>query len=172
LTALFLCDKVTFTEGDYLKNYYVINCFDGVPILEFILNQNYKALEDVKTINWGEIKYIILDFKTERLKNNKTIEKGSVTYQNKILTKRIIYIRINIYNAHMQEKRVKKRSYQKLIEFSEILFQKEPRDFFEYIKSHKLMNMHDLKNLKKALENMENEQKILDSWKNVCSKKK
>ena len=39
MTALFLCDKVTFTEGDYLKNYYVINCFDGVPILEFILNQ-------------------------------------------------------------------------------------------------------------------------------------
>jgi len=153
-----------------MKNYYIFICLDGVPILELLLDKNYHAIEYIENINWKITKYIILDFKSSS-SPHKVIEKGVVTYQEKVLTKQITYYRIDMVKAHKkrtkQDSQSLKKVEKKIIELSDKLFHDKPEEFLNFIKENKLVPKTDIQKLEKALLKLQAEKEILDSWKNV-----
>lgn len=151
-------------------NYYVFICLDGVPILDTILDENFIAVEEIKELDWVQTKYIILDFKSNNSKKFKPVEKGKITYNEKVLTNQIIYFRINIFATQKISTKAKNIAFseeEQLIELAKILFVKKPKDFIKYIKKKKILRKKDIKSLEKAFLNQMREQEILDSWKNI-----
>ena len=131
-------------------NYYVFICLDGVPILDTILDENFIAVEEIKELDW--------------------VEKGKITYNEKVLTNQIIYFRINIFATQKISTKAKNIAFseeEQLIELAKILFVKKPKDFIKYIKKKKILRKKDIKSLEKAFLNQMREQEILDSWKNI-----
>ncbi|MCI8467259.1 MAG: hypothetical protein HFI08_03635 [Bacilli bacterium] len=151
-------------------NYYVFICLDSIPILETILNEEKEAVEDFEQIDWYQTKYIILDFKSVYSKKNKTIEKGNVSYKNKILTKQISYYRIDILKAKkdLETKVVFKHENDlELIKFTNAMFIDNSSSFLTFIKTRKILREKEIEAFEKAFQKQIVEEKILDTWKNI-----
>ncbi len=150
-------------------NYYVFICLDGVPVFEIFVDKNYKAIEQFEKVDWNQTKYIILDFKSAYSKKLKVIEKGEITYRQKVLTKQILYFRIDILKSQKELKKnqVLKLENKNLMEFGIVLFLKSPSHFLKYIKKKKIMRKKEMENMEKAFVNQIKEQEILDTWKNI-----
>ena len=150
-----------------INNYYIFISLDGVPIVELLLNSKYRAIEKYDNTDLNTMKYIILNFKTD-IQNKDVIKKGYIKQHEKILTKQITYLEIDIQMSYQNMKENKKEKFSKkeweLLLFTKKLFFGTPIEFIEYIEKKHLFSKHDLINLKKAMKKMSSEQKILDSW--------
>lgn len=153
------------------KSYYVFICLDGIPTFELLLDYQLKAIENYEQVKWDFTKYVILDFKSAIESDSAPIMKGYVKYYKKIMTKRVIYYHVNIAKA-MEEIEAERlgfyaKSEAKIMLFSKVLFQSEPKEFLEYIKKNKILPIKDMNRLSEALKNQNKEQEIIDSWQNV-----
>ena len=157
-----------------MKNYYVFLCLDNVPFLELILNSNKRAISNYEMIDWQNTKYIILNFKSNIIKEE-LIQKGTLLYNNKVLTKQLIYYQINIEKAHKKWKektlKISKKNY-KIIELSEKLFYEDPTSFIEYIKEKKLFNKSEMTKFEETLKIWNEENEMLKSWQILKEQKK
>lgn len=154
-----------------MKYYYVFLLLDGVPFLEFFLDEEKIAIDDYKQIMWENIKYIILEFKTN-LQKNEMVQKGTIKNKNIIITNQIIYYEINVkasHQAYNNKKNIPKK-YDKLIKLSEKLFFSNPENFLQYIEELKLFPKNEIKKYYQALEKMKEEQRILNSWHHLKEK--
>ncbi|MCI8574961.1 MAG: hypothetical protein HFI09_00645 [Bacilli bacterium] len=151
-------------------NYYVFVCLDGIPIFETILDEKKEAIEDFEQIDWYQTKYIILDFKSVYSKKNRTIEKGNVSYKNKVLTKQISYYRIDILKAKKDLKTkvvFKNKNDLEIIKFANAMFIDNSNAFLKYIKKRKILRKKEIQAFEKAFQKQIAEEKILDTWKNI-----
>lgn len=157
-----------------IKNYYVFICLDDVPILELLLDEKRKSLQNIALIDWKHIQYIILNFKSIKNENAHAIEEGFIKYHQKIMTKQIKYVQVQIDLAHkiiLKNERAKWRKNEwNLFQFSEKLFFSNPKEFLEYVIKKQIISKNEIKKFEKALEQMEKEQKIIDTWKQIKSK--
>lgn len=154
-----------------MKNYYIFICLDGIPTLELLLDHRKKYVKDIRQVDWHFTKYIVLDFCSKTKKEVHVIEQGNPQYKSKILTTKIVYYQINIYRALQISK---KKEFQKLsrwkkdlICLSNILFNSEPIKFIDYMKKKRLLSTQDIVKLEEALKLLEEENKIIESWKNI-----
>ncbi len=159
-----------------MKSYYIFVCLDSVPIIELLVNSKYKAIKKFEKIDWQQTKYIILDFKSSEKINDQIIEKGCVKYQQKILTKQILYIKINLKKAHETISKNKKSQWKpkewNLLYFAEKVFFGEPLEFIEYLKKTKIFKEKDIIKFEASLKNLQKEKEFLESWNKVINTKK
>ncbi len=152
--------------------YYIFICLDGIPILEFILNQKYYAVKQLEQITWEETKYIILDFKSQNVHQKQVVEKGTIKQGEQMLTNQMSYYRVDINKAHVlyqKDPTSLKKLEKRLITFSEKIFFGTPREFVTYLKERKLVTKQELEKFEIALKKMQKEEEILKSW-NLVSK--
>lgn len=155
-----------------IKYYYVFICLDNVPILELFLDKRFQSIDDYEKIEWENLKYIILNFKTST-ESKETVQKGQICYKNKILTKQITYFSINLSNVYniLSKNKIEKltKSQKNIIVLAEKLFFSESIEFLDYLKATKILPKHDIQNFEKAFERIKIEKQIINSWKN-CKK--
>jgi hypothetical protein len=151
-------------------NYYVFFCLDGIPIFETILDENRIAIENFENIDWYQTKYIVLDFKSASRKKYKTIEKGNVSYKNKILTKQITYYRIDIFKAKKDldnQTVFKLEDDLNLIKFTNAMFIDDSLEFVNFIKDKQILRKKEIQSLEKAFQKQIATAEIIDTWKNI-----
>lgn len=151
-----------------MKNYYVVICMDDVPILELLLNGKYKAIENFEKVDWSCLKYVVLNFKTT-IETEETVQKGKVSYKNKILTKLITYYSVNLSNVYelLYGSRLEKLTKQEnnIIILAGKLFFSESSEFLNYIKEKQILPNRDIQNFEKAFERIQAEKEMISSWK-------
>lgn len=150
-------------------HYYVFICLDGVPILELFLNKNYRTVENLADANWNKVKYVILNYKTNMM-TKKVIENGFVQKEDKILTKQINYYQINLQKIEKQKSQLPVKE-QKIITFAKKIFFGNPEEFLKYVKEKKLFSEKDIHNFEKAMKNLREEQKLIQSWGKIEAQK-
>lgn len=154
-----------------MKYYYVFLCMDNIPFLELFLDKNKKAIYKYEKIDWKNMKYIILNFKSN-ISKEEAIKKGKILYHNEILTKQLTYIQININQAHNAlNKNTSKKNF-KIMELSEKLFYEEPELFLSYMKEQKLFTTKDMKKFEETLKIWEEEKEMIKSWRVLKEQKK
>lgn len=154
-----------------MKYYYVFLCMDNIPFLELFLDKNKKAISKYEKIDWKNMKYIILNFKSN-ISKEEAIKKGKILYHNEILTKQLTYIQININQAHNAlNKNTSKKNF-KIMELSEKLFYEEPELFLSYMKEQKLFTTKDMKKFEETLKIWEEEKEMIKSWRVLKEQKK
>ena len=144
---------------------------DNIPFLELFLDKNKKAISKYEKIDWKNMKYIILNFKSN-ISKEEAIKKGKILYHNEILTKQLTYIQININQAHNTlNKNTSKKNF-KIMELSEKLFYEEPELFLSYMKEQKLFTTKDMKKFEETLKIWEEEKEMIKSWRVLKEQKK
>lgn len=154
-----------------MSNYYIFLCMDNIPFLELILDKNKKSITNYQKIDWNNIKYIILNFKSN-FSNGEAIKKGNILYKDEILTKQLIYFQINIRKTHNSFEKNMSKKNAKIIELSEKLFYEEPSSFVQYMKEKKLFTQSEILKFEETLKIWEEEKEMINSWRVLKEQKK
>lgn len=154
-----------------MKNYYIFLCLDNVPIIELLVNDKYKAITNYEKINWNLTKYIIINFKSYLERKFELLEKGKIKNKHQILTNQITYYQVNLNLIKQEDHDKISKKEQKIIELADYMFYKSSDEFLKYIKKQHFFSEKDISYFDQALFKLKEEQKIIESWKNICKEK-